>query len=76
MQVQSRCCCRVAPRERGGLVALLAAAAHKDVDWLFLLVPEHYKRSAQRVHVARQLRQLAAAPGVALDLKGVSVMGY
>jgi hypothetical protein len=22
MQVQSRCCCRVAPRERGGLVAL------------------------------------------------------
>ncbi len=60
----------------GALVAVLGAAACASVDWLFLLVPEHYKTSQTRPQVEQQLVDLAQAEGVSLALHSVAVFGY
>lgn len=60
----------------GALLAVLAAAANSDVNWLVLAVPEFYKNGVQRVRVQQQLEALSASSGIALDLGGVWVSGY
>jgi hypothetical protein len=60
----------------GGLLATLAAAADVDTDWLILIVPEHYKRSAHRIYIVAQLNDLAASKGIGLELDGVLVVAY
>ncbi len=60
----------------GALLAVLAAASAEGIDWLLLLVPTTYKGGPQRQHVLTQLRELAVARGVHLDLRGVGVLGY
>jgi hypothetical protein len=58
------------------LLAVLAAASQPAIEWLVLLVPMIYKRSAQYPPIVQQLQALAAADGVDLDLKGVVLLGY
>lgn len=65
-----------AATNNGGLLATLAAASCEDIDWLVLLVPEQYKASAAGVAVQRQLRDLAVAHGVRLELQGVLLVQY
>lgn len=65
-----------AATNNGGLLATLAAASCEDVDWLVLLVPEQYKSSSAGNAVERQLRDLAVAHGVRLDLMGVLLVRY
>lgn len=65
-----------AATNNGGLLATLAAASCEDVDWLVLLVPERYKNSATGDAVEKQLRDLAVAHGVRLDLQAVVLVRY
>jgi len=65
-----------AATNNGGLLATLAAASCEDVDWLVLLVPERYKNSATGDAVEKQLRNLAVAHGVRLDLQAVLLVRY
>lgn len=60
----------------GALLALLAAAADPEVDWLAVMVPFSYKTGTQYSRVARQMTDLVAAHGVDLDLAGVALIAY
>lgn len=60
----------------GALLAVLAAAALRDVDWLVLTVPALYKNAKQFEPVAAQLQALSREPGVRLSLKGVVLLPY
>jgi hypothetical protein len=60
----------------GALVAVLAAAAHRSVDWLVLGVPEAYKGGAQAAPVSLQIGELLRTRGIALDLDGVALVAY
>lgn len=60
----------------GGLVAVLAAAADPETQWLALIVPERYMGGAQRINIVDQVEQLARSPGIKLELDGVMVVSY
>jgi hypothetical protein len=58
------------------LLAVLGAACAPAVEWLILVVPQSYMRSAQHCHIVQQISALAAAGGVDLDLQGVSIVAF
>lgn len=58
------------------LLAVLGAACAPAVDWLILVVPQSYMRSAQHPHIVQQIASLAAASGVDLDLQGVAIVSF
>lgn len=58
------------------LLAVLGAACAPAVEWLILVVPQSYMRSAQHPHIVQQIASLAAASGVDLDLQGVSIVPF
>lgn len=58
------------------LLAVLGAACAPAVEWLILVVPQSYMRSAQHPHIVQQITSLAAAGGVDLDLQGVSIVPF
>lgn len=60
----------------GALLAVLAAAAHRPIDWVVITVPEAYKGGAQANPVCIQLGGLVKARGIALDLDGIAVISY
>jgi len=60
----------------GALVAVLAAASAPDVDWLIALAPTRYKETPTAQPVRQNLRSLATAAGVDLELKGALVLDY
>lgn len=60
----------------GALRAVLAAAAHPGVSWLILLVPDRYKAGPTAMPIREDLRRLADAPGVALDLRAVHLSSF
>ncbi|MFC8734338.1 hypothetical protein ACFT5B_17940 [Luteimicrobium sp. NPDC057192] len=58
------------------LESVLAAAAHRDVDWLVIVLPERYKSNATFTKVSAQLNALRTASGIRLDLVGVTLVGF
>jgi hypothetical protein len=60
----------------GAFVSVLAAAAHPDVDWLVIVLPQRYKGSATLTGVLTQLGELRQASGIRLDLVGVTLIGF
>jgi hypothetical protein len=60
----------------GALMAVLAAAAMPDVDWMILVAPAKYKGSATAEPIRRELATLAASDGVTLSLGGVALLGF
>ena len=65
-----------AATNNGALLAVLAAASTRDVDWLVVLVPARYKGGNTYEQVMDQLRDLEASPGVRLELEGAVVIEY
>lgn len=60
----------------GALLAVLAAASHRPVDWLVIAVPDAYKGGAQAEPVVIQVRHLLRTRGITLDLDGVAIVPY
>jgi hypothetical protein len=60
----------------GALLALLAAAALRPVDWVVIAVPEAYKGGAQAAPIATQLGEIVRARGIALELDGAVMVSY
>lgn len=60
----------------GALLAVLAAASARDIDWLVLLVPDRYKGGATYAPVVRQMLELETSPGIRMELEGVVVIPY
>lgn len=60
----------------GALLSVLAAASDTAVEWLLIMTPFTYKNSAAFPNVELQVRALAEAEGVDLDLHGVGLVAY
>ena len=60
----------------GALLAVLAAAAQPNIEWLLCLVPFTYMNAAQFDPVVAQIEALAVSDGVDLDLRGIIVIAY
>lgn len=58
------------------LLALLAASAQRGVDWLIAVLPERYKNGPTFDNVQGQVEELSDAPGIDLDLIGVTLVAF
>lgn len=59
-----------------GLLAVLEAARHPEVDVLVLVVPTVYKGSVTADKVHERVRRVLASPGIELALTGVALTAY
>ncbi|RYV50994.1 hypothetical protein [Pengzhenrongella frigida] len=65
-----------AAANNSALLALLAASALPEVEWVLVVLPHRYKGANTFDAVANQFQSLTAAHGIDLSLQGAFIVGF